>query len=70
MTPSSLAKMSRRFALSLCMAAGLASFLPAHAQTGDAGYRPQVGQAGKDVIWVPTPDAVVTRMLQMAEVRQ
>jgi len=31
-------------------------------------YEPQVGQAGKDVIWVPTPDEVVERMLTMAEV--
>ncbi len=29
---------------------------------------PAVGQAGKDVIWVPTPDALVERMLRMAEV--
>ncbi len=35
----------------------------------DAGdYQPQRGQAGKDVVWVPTPDDVVTRMLQMAGV--
>ena len=30
-------------------------------------YEPQVGQAGKDVIWVPTPDDVVDRMLTMAQ---
>jgi SAM-dependent methyltransferase len=38
---------------------------PACAQTG---FQPQVGQAGKDVIWVPTPDDVVERMLTMAQV--
>jgi SAM-dependent methyltransferase len=32
-------------------------------------YTPKVGQAGKDVIWVPTPDALVDRMLAMAQVR-
>jgi len=37
--------------------------LPALAQ-----FTPQVGQAGKDVIWVPTPDDVVERMLTMAQV--
>jgi len=37
--------------------------LPACAQ-----FQPQVGQAGKDVIWVPTPDDVVERMLTMAQV--
>src|SRR5881394_2338966 len=30
-------------------------------------YEPQVGQAGKDVIWVPTPDEVVERMLTMVQ---
>src|SRR5688500_15806530 len=33
-----------------------------------AQFQPQVGQAGKDVIWVPTPDDVVERMLTMAQV--
>jgi len=31
-------------------------------------YKPQVGQAGKDVVWVPTPDELVNRMLTMAKV--
>lgn len=31
-------------------------------------YTPQLGQSGKDVIWVPTPDALVDRMLTMAQV--
>jgi SAM-dependent methyltransferase len=31
-------------------------------------FEPQVGQAGKDVIWVPTPQEVVERMLTMAQV--
>jgi hypothetical protein len=33
-----------------------------------AQFQPQVGQSGKDVIWVPTPDDVVDRMLTMAQV--
>ena len=44
----------------------LLSALPAAAQ--QKPYEPQVGQAGKDVIWVPTPDEVVDRMLRMAQV--
>jgi SAM-dependent methyltransferase len=32
------------------------------------GFAPKIGQAGKDVIWVPTPDALVERMLDMAKV--
>jgi len=57
-----------RFVLPL-LAAGAAFFLqalPAGAQ--QKPYEPQVGQAGKDVIWVPTPDEVVDRMLRMAQV--
>ena len=31
-------------------------------------YKPESGQDGKDVVWVPTPDEVVQRMLQVARV--
>jgi hypothetical protein len=31
-------------------------------------YEPQIGQAGKDVIWVPTPQRAVERMLTLAKV--
>ena len=30
-------------------------------------YEPQSGQAGKDVVWVPTPQALVEKMLDMAK---
>src|SRR5918992_2522151 len=30
--------------------------------------QPYVGQAGKDVVWVPTPYALVEKMLDMAKV--
>jgi hypothetical protein len=40
----------------------------AHAQSGKPDYQPQVGQEGKDVIWVPTPQALVDRMLDMGKV--
>jgi hypothetical protein len=43
-------------------------FLTLLVGTAAAQYQPQVGQAGKDVIWVPTPDDVVDRMLTMAQV--
>jgi len=43
----------------------LALALPAGAQPQVPDpYNPSVGQAGKDVVWVPTPDAVVTKMLE------
>jgi len=31
-------------------------------------FEPQVGQAGKDVVWVPTPQPLVEKMLDMAKV--
>ena len=42
----------------------------AHAQTkppAAKSYEPQVGQAGKDVIWVPTPQSLVDRMLGLGK---
>jgi precorrin-6B methylase 2 len=33
-----------------------------------AEYKPEVGQEGKDVVWVPTPDTMVAKMLDMAKV--
>lgn len=33
------------------------------------GYKPQVGQEGKDVVWVPTGNSLVARMLDMAELK-
>ena len=35
----------------------------------DANYEPVVGQPGKDVIWVPTAQTLVDRMLDMAELK-
>ena len=41
----------------------------AFAQTGTKPkFEPQSGQAGKDVVWVPTPQALVDKMLSMAKV--
>jgi SAM-dependent methyltransferase len=37
-------------------------------QPGRSDFQPQVGQDGKDVIWVPTPQALVERMLDIARV--
>ena len=31
-------------------------------------YTPEVGQAGKDVVWVPTPQSLVDKMLDLAKV--
>lgn len=48
--------------LALILAAGL--FSPAMA----AQYEPSIGQEGKDVIWVPTPQALIEKMLDAAKV--
>jgi SAM-dependent methyltransferase len=40
----------------------------AQAQPARDEYQPQVGQEGKDVIWVPTPQALVEKMLDMGKV--
>ena len=38
------------------------------AQTPQEPYRPTEGQPGKDVVWIPTPDAMVVKMLDFAKV--
>ena len=37
-------------------------------QSTQKPYEPQVGQEGKDVVWVPTPQALVDKMLDMAKI--
>ena len=54
--------MHRRLPLFL---AGLLLGFSAHAQKPPEPY---VGQPGKDVVWVPTPHALVEKMLDMAQV--
>lgn len=39
-----------------------------HAQSDKKPYEPTVAQAGKDVIWVPTPNDLVVKMLETAKV--
>ena len=59
-------RVSSGAALALCFSLAAGS---AFAQTGTKPkYEPQSGQAGKDVVWVPTPQVLVDRMLSMAKV--
>jgi tRNA G37 N-methylase Trm5 len=60
---------SWRHAPILLALAALAAAPAAYAQPSGKEYVPQVGQQGKDVIWVPTPQALVERMLAMADVK-
>ena len=57
---------SREFFLALFLFAPVIGF-GVQAQAAQE-FQPQVGQEGKDVIWVPTPQALVNKMLDMAKV--
>ena len=61
---------TRRAILSIAALMFTASAAVAQATTGQKPFEPQVGQAGKDVVWVPTPQALVDKMLDMAKVTQ
>jgi len=43
--------------------------MPAAAGAQETTYQPEVGQAGKDVVWVPTSQELVEKMLDLAQVR-
>ncbi|MFB3887134.1 MAG: class I SAM-dependent methyltransferase [Thermodesulfobacteriota bacterium] len=59
-------RLVRQSWLMLCLSVITSALL---AQTGaSAEFQPEVGQAGKDVIWVPTCQALVDKMLDMAKV--
>lgn len=49
-------------AATLALGAGAAP-----AQSPAQTYQPEIGQLGKDVVWVPTPERLIQRMLQMAD---
>ena len=62
------ARAAAALAVALALAlAGAAAAQPA-APASAAPVEPEVGQAGKDVIWIPTPQALVDAMLDMAKV--
>jgi hypothetical protein len=64
MMTSRYARVLLIFVTAVVLAHGSA-FAQAAAQTGP--FVPQVGQPGKDVVWVPTPQALVEKMLDMAK---
>ena len=60
-----------RFLIAFCVLLGASSYLQAQQgqQTEQTKpFQPEVGQAGKDVIWVPTPQELVNKMLDLAKV--
>jgi hypothetical protein len=54
----------RSLVMFVCLLVASAAFAQAPATT----FEPQVGQPGKDVVWVPTPQVLVDKMLDMAKV--
>jgi precorrin-6B methylase 2 len=55
----------RCLTIALCL---LLAAMGGYAQESKAEYTPTSGQAGKDVVWVPTPQELVDTMLDMANV--
>lgn len=55
--------------LALCafVGAGSVGHVSAQSATAQKPFEPKVGQAGKDVIWVPTPQQTVDTMLELAK---
>jgi SAM-dependent methyltransferase len=52
----------------LFLLAAFSALALAQAQKAPSAYTPSVGQEGKDVVWVPTPQSLVDKMLDMAKV--
>ncbi|VFR45284.1 hypothetical protein BER2_4309 [plant metagenome] len=69
--PASRLPLSRLLAVLSLGVAGLSSPLHASAQATQASaqeetFAPQLGRHGKDVMWLPTPDALAERLMRMA----
>jgi SAM-dependent methyltransferase len=59
-------RLARRWSVALAV---LAMSAGAFAQTAAKDqFKPEVGQQGKDVVWVPSPEELVQKMLDMAKV--
>jgi SAM-dependent methyltransferase len=57
----------RRLALPVVLSALAVSPVLGQTQTAQP-FEPTVGQAGKDVVWVPTPQPLVEKMLDLAKI--
>lgn len=58
----------RQLLLVLCLSVITAVSVFAQAPAGKEEYQPSVGQHGKDVIWIPTAQALADKMLNLAQV--
>jgi len=55
-------------ALAFALGIALCAAAPSTRAIAAQEFQPEVGQDGKDVIWVPTPQGLVDKMLDMAKV--
>jgi hypothetical protein len=55
------------FAGVLLVATALSSVAQEQSSSSNKSFEPQSGQAGKDVVWVPTPQSLVEKMLDIAK---
>ena len=65
-------KISKIYIFLIGITLSFALIIPISAQNrfdvGDDKYTPSMGQSGKDVIWIPTGNDLVSSMLKIAEV--
>jgi hypothetical protein len=61
-------QIARRFTAAMAAVVLASATAFAQAQQATKPFEPTVGQPGKDVVWVPTPQATVDMMLNMANV--
>jgi len=54
--------------ITLTLSSLLVFCIAVHGQQADQTFKPVSGQAGKDVVWVPTPQETVEKMLDVAKV--
>ena len=60
---------SSKVLISALLASALSATVAAQqTQTQSPPFEPQVGQAGKDVVWVPTDEKLVEKMLDIAKI--
>ena len=58
---------ARRTLLALALSCFAAGAMAQAQPAAKSDFQPEVGQAGKDVVWVPTAQGLVNRMLDMAK---
>jgi hypothetical protein len=67
MTTKALLNRGLAAAFAAMLAVTVSAQAPASAPAQQKPFEPSVGQAGKDVVWVPTADTLVAKMLDMAK---